>query len=637
MPFVGRIGIGGRLFIAFGVVTAMTVAATIVGWISFATLSDGLNRVVGQNIPAVTAAARLAEKGGAIIGTAPALSAADGEQDRARVWGVLSGNLEDMNGLLERFDESVFDPQVHKSLADVVGSLAGNLRDLDVNVRRRIWLRNRKNELIGRLRWTSADFIDEVEPLIDDTRFNINLALERNPENRVLEAEMARQQALFRINAIGALLAELIGRAANLPDGNALQATELYFREIESRLEADLKLIESVPGAISLIQAVKDIRAFAEGQDSLFQLRLDEIEAGRTGRDLLALNRDHVNRLHSLIAERVQGENEAALRAASDSQGSIEQGKLLTAGAALVSFIVAGLIVWLYVGRNLVNRLARLDVSMSAIAQGDLKAEVPVHGADEIGDMADSLRTFRDTLSETQAELVQAAKLAALGQLTAGISHEVNQPLTAIRHYVRNAGILIDKKRPDEARSNLDKISEQTDRAIRIVTSLRDQARRPRTNLRTIDITNAVDNVLTLHGRRIRELNVETTTQFDDTACLVHAGQVRLEQVVMNLVGNALDAMAEAGCGSLTVSSHDAGDQVELRVADTGVGIKKGDLGRIFDPFFTTKDVGEGLGLGLSISYNIVGSFGGTIKAETNSGVGSTFRVFLDRAKGNDE
>lgn len=636
MPMIGRIGIRGRLFIAFGVVAAMTVAATVVGWVSFATLSDGLDRVVGRNIPAVTAAARLAEKGGAIIGTAPALSAATDETDRAGIWDLLSGNLKEMNDLLERFDESVFDATIHGALADVVASLSANLRDLDTNVRRRIWFRNRKEELIERLRWASADFIDEVEPLIDDTRFNITLALERKLPTSALEVEMARQQALFRINAVGAVLAELIGRVANLPDGSALQATELYFREIESRLEADLKLIETVPGSISLVQSLKDIRAFGDGDENLFELRRNEIEAGQAGLKLLALNRDHVNRLHSLIADRVQGENEAALQAAAASQVSIDEGKLLTAGAALASLIVAGLIVWLYVGRNLVNRLTRLDNSMSAIARGDLRAEVPVHGSDEIGDMAESLRTFRDTLSETQAELVQAAKLAALGQLTAGISHEVNQPLTAIRHYVRNAGILIDKQRPDEARGNLEKVSQQTDRAIRIVTSLRDQARRPMTNLRTVDIRDTVDNVLTLFGRRIREMNVQVETQIAEEACLVHAGQVRLEQVVMNLVGNALDAMAASERRLLTISSIGAGDQVELRIADTGHGIKPEDVGRIFDPFFTTKDVGAGLGLGLSISYNIIKSFGGAIKADADIGGGSIFRVLLDRAKGDD-
>ncbi|MCB2099619.1 MAG: HAMP domain-containing protein [Rhodobacterales bacterium] len=623
-------GLRGRLFLAFGAVATMTVAATVVGWIAFTRLGGDLDRVVGRNVPAVTASARLAATGGAIIGRAPALAAAIDEAERERQWSRLEANLDELNGLFRDFDQRLTD---HAALSQVVSSLTGNLRSLDENVRRRLRVSARKEELIERLRWASADFLDEVEPLIDDTRFNISLALQRGEEPRVLEPEMARQQALFRINAAGALLAELIGRAANLPDLEALRGTEIYFREIEGRLAADLRIIADVPGVLSLNQALRDIRSFAEGIDGLFLLRSDELEALAEGHDLLDRNRDLVEHLQHLIAQNVEGENRAAVAAVGHSKASIARGKLLTAGAALASLLVAGLVVWLYVGRSLVGRIKRLDDSMRAIAQGDLKAEVPVRGRDEIGAMAGSLRTFRDTLSETQAELVQAAKLAALGQLTAGISHEVNQPLTAIRHYVRNTGLLIDKDRPEDAKANLTRITGLTERAIRIVDSLRSQARKPSGNLRPIDLASVVDNVLTLHERRMRDLEVTLTVDLADSARWVQAGQVRLEQVLLNLVGNALDAMAAAEPRRLVIASTCQDGRVDLRIADTGCGIAPENLKRVFDPFYTTKDVGEGLGLGLSVSYNIIKGFGGTMRAESRPGAGSLFRVTLDAAE----
>ncbi|MES9881476.1 MAG: ATP-binding protein [Sedimenticola sp.] len=626
-----RLGIRGRLFLAFGVVATLTVAATIVGWISFARLGEGLESIVGQNVPAVTAAARLAEKGGTVIGLVPALSAAENDQERARAWSLLMQNLDEMH---QELDKKHLDGNMRELLADLLLGLISNLHDLDENVRRRLWLRAHKEALLERLRWASADFIDEVEPLIDDTRFNINLALRRESDRKLLESEMSRQQALFRLNAAGALLAELAGRAANLPDRGTLHATTLYFREIKGRLNADLQRIDQVPGVLSLNQSLRDILAFADGEKSLFQLRTDELQAQALASTLLARNRDYVSQLNQLITDRVAGENRAALVAAAQSRESIAQGKVLTAGAALGSLLAVVLVVWLYVGRSLVGRLIRLGVSMRAIAQGDLKADIPVYGADEIGDMADSLRTFRDTLRETQYELVQAAKLAALGQLIAGISHEINQPLTAIMHYARNTGILAQKGKVEDAQNNLKKIYELTERAIRIINSLHSQARKPRGNLRPIDLKGVLDNVLVLYERRLREMDAIISMEINESCRYVQAGQVRLEQVVMNLVGNALDAMKESSRRLLEISSHGKEGMIELRVRDSGCGISADEIGKVFDPFYTTKEVGEGLGLGLSISYNIISGFGGTMRVDSQPGEGTTFRIHLKCVKG---
>ena len=304
---------------------------------------------------------------------------------------------------------------------------------------------------------------------------------------------------------------------------------------------------------------------------------------------------------------------------------------LATVGASLV---FTGLIVWLYVGRNMVGRITRLDASMRAIADGDLDAEVPVEGADEIGDMAGALRTFRDKLATTQAELVQAGKLAALGQLSAGIAHEINQPLAAIRHYARNGGKFLEQGRTHEVRGNLTKISELTERVRQIVSRLRAMARKPGKGLNEVDLGKVVGNVLVLLEGAVRDCGAEIKLDIDTRARLVLAGQVRLEQVVLNVLNNALDAVREATQKTIVIASAMREGMVELSIADSGSGISPGAREQVFDPFFTTKEVGKGLGLGLSISYNIVKDFGGAMTVDSIPGGGAMFRIRLKPATG---
>ncbi len=633
-PF--RIGIRGRLFWAFGAVAVATIVATVVAWVSFNRLGDTLELIVGRNVPAVTLAAQLAERGGGIIGTAPALSSAKDDAERERIWMQLSARLQDMNAELDAMAKGGANNEVLANFNEAVTALSVNLKKLDALVSQRLARSARKEELIERLRWSSADFLDEIEPMIDDSRFNIDLALTRDGSSIKtpgrLNQEMVKQRSLFKINADGSLLAELIGRAANIPNIDALRGTELYFREIESRIDTSIQAIEAVPGALSLRQSIKDIQVFANGPQGVFALRALELNDLESERDLLIKNQALLDPLHTLITQRVDEEIAAALRSAERSQASIRQGRLWLILAVFVSLVVAIPFVWLYVGRGLVGRITRLDESMRAIADGDLGADVPVGGEDEIAKMAESLRTFRDTLTDTQAELVQAAKLAALGQLTAGISHEINQPLAAIRHYARNTTLLIEKGCKAEAKENLDKIDELLEKTNRITGSLRDLARKPKRDLRRTDVVSVLDDVLTLLERRVVEHNVEVNIQIDETCRFVLAGQVRLEQVVLNLVNNAIDAMENISARRLIISAHSTDGWIELRVRDTGSGMDDHHLAQVFDPFFTTKDVGEGLGLGLSVSYNIIKDFGGIMRVESRIGTGTTFWVRLKPA-----
>jgi two-component system C4-dicarboxylate transport sensor histidine kinase DctB len=211
-------------------------------------------------------------------------------------------------------------------------------------------------------------------------------------------------------------------------------------------------------------------------------------------------------------------------------------------------------------------------------------------------------------------ELMQASKLAVLGQMSAGISHEINQPLTALRALSRNAVLLMAAGRSQAVSDNLKSIDAMVERMGRIVTQLKSFARKPEDTAAPVDIAQAVRNVLLLLDHRQRAEGISTEVQV--AAHLRAQGDpTRLEQVLMNLVTNALDAMAGQPERQLQIAAQRQGARVLVQVSDSGSGVSDAAMAHLFEPFFTTKPAGQGLGLGLVISAKIVRELGGQLRA----------------------
>ncbi len=248
-----------------------------------------------------------------------------------------------------------------------------------------------------------------------------------------------------------------------------------------------------------------------------------------------------------------------------------------------------------------------------------------------VREIAEHRRT-EDELRRTRDELVQAAKLAAIGQLAAGINHELNQPLTAIRFYADNAKAFLERSRLDSVGDNLEQIAGLTDRMGRIIHQLKVFARKS-SGLRTaVSVKSILEGVSALLSPRLRRERVAVRTALPEHDVFCLGDLVRLEQVFVNLVGNAAHAMKDMADASVDIAvSHDGG-QVQVSVRDHGPGVPGEHLSHIFDPFFTTKQSGEGLGLGLSISARIVEELGGTIRAVNHPEGGAEFTVTLPEA-----
>ncbi|WP_411643968.1 ATP-binding protein [Loktanella agnita] len=254
--------------------------------------------------------------------------------------------------------------------------------------------------------------------------------------------------------------------------------------------------------------------------------------------------------------------------------------------------------------------------------------ELTVLNADLRREVAER-RAAEALLQKAQDELVQAGKLSALGQMSAGISHELNQPLMAIRSFAENAQNFLSRDKPEVAAQNLGRISELARRMGRIISNLRAFARQEDEPPKDVDIVAVIDAVLEMIGPRVAQEGVQLHWTRPAAPVMVRGGEVRLQQVILNLVSNGIDAMEDSDPKVITITLAAEGPLTRVSVRDTGPGIAEPE--KIFDPFYSTKAVGaaEGMGLGLSISYGLVQSFGGAIRGQNHPDGGAIFTVEL--------
>jgi len=379
---------------------------------------------------------------------------------------------------------------------------------------------------------------------------------------------------------------------------------------------------------------------------------------------------------------------DASMRQAKTAVNASVAGGIIT---LVVALSLTALIV-----RSINAPLRRLERSMTAITRGELDAPIPSPGRDEIGAMASTLGMLRDSLIErdrleherrraeaeiraardtaqaalrelnaAQANLIQAEKMASLGQLTAGIAHEIKNPLNFVNNFAalstelldelkqttRPALVALDSDGRAEAEEviatltgNLQKIIEHGRRADNIVKSMLEHSRGVTGDRREVDLNALVDEALNLayHGARAQDqsFNITLERDFDGKLGRMQLAPQEMTRVFLNLFGNAFYAAAkrarENGDASfrptLRVATRDFGEAVEVRVRDNGTGIAGEIRDKLFQPFFTTKPTGEGTGLGLSISYEIVTQqHGGTIDVDSEVGRFTEFTVRLPR------
>ncbi len=350
--------------------------------------------------------------------------------------------------------------------------------------------------------------------------------------------------------------------------------------------------------------------------------RIDALErrAQNLGRDLINMTQGMAFSANLRLQRKTQ-----------ETMNTIREVRLVLYGTLLLGFILA-LITAYVLARSLDRRIQLLLDATRRISRGEFHYRVSIaDGKDsEFRELGESFNAMTQNLQQSQRQLIQSSKLAAIGELAANIAYEVNNPLTGVLGY---AGLLLKSEDiPAEKKEQLKTIERETLRAREILKNLLDFARRKPPRLETTSITGIVEDTLELVKGQIRLSNVIIKVDCPAGLPPVAVDSDEIKQVFVNLINNALFAMP--GGGTLGISCRrgrdiSGKDVVTVSFTDTGIGIPESQLDKIFDPFFTTRLEGEGSGLGLSISYMIVQNHGGTIEVESTVGEGSAFRVAL--------
>ena len=258
-----------------------------------------------------------------------------------------------------------------------------------------------------------------------------------------------------------------------------------------------------------------------------------------------------------------------------------------------------------------------------------------IHIMSDLRETTAEVQTREQELREKQEQLIQAGKLATLGELTTGVAHELNNPLNNIGLFIGNTIDLIELGMADPQRilQELHNAMQQVRKATEIISHLRTFGRAASVSYEPVVINQVIQRALSLIQEQLRLRQIEVELRFPAEDVIVIGNAIQLEQVFLNLLTNARDAMVDATRKIITITCTTQTDMVEISFCDTGPGIPVGFEQRIFDPFFTTKEVGAGTGLGLSITYGIIKEHQGTIMVENHPGEGASFLIQFPRTR----
>ncbi len=342
-------------------------------------------------------------------------------------------------------------------------------------------------------------------------------------------------------------------------------------------------------------------------------------------------------------------------------------------GGLFVSIISVALCIILY---NFVSKpISLLEEGMKRIAQGDLDYEIKINTSDEMGllartfnNMTNDIKRYKENMEnwtkaleeeiqkktaeimKAHEQLINAEKLASLGRMAAGVAHELNSPLTGI---VTFAHLMLKRLPPEnkQDREDLEIIIEQANRCSKIIKGLLGFSRKATAEKVEININTLLDSTIAMVRNQAKFHNIKFVLNFDESLPMIHVDPNQMQQVFLNLLINAADAMNERG--QITIATRTVGESeetpwfkmghpqegkkyIEIEFTDTGPGIPEEYMGKIFEPFFTTKPVGKGTGLGLAVSYGIIKRHGGNITVRSEPGKGASFFIRLPVEEGSE-
>ncbi len=684
-----RFRISAQLYFGIGGAVALTVAASLVGWFSFSRVGDAQDLVNEGSVPELAAAFGVAAATDNLVSAAPNLTAAATLREFAEVSAGIAEARRSFEERLASLEMSATADERFESIRTHAETLISNIDGIEDERAELFELTGRSETLRTELDVLRGRLEGVLIPAIDDQLFYAMTGyreLGGPPAPRsehFSEAELSRYRHLSELQADANMATQLLASAFTLSDASLIEPLRERFEAAAGRIERNLSALKGSPMHDEVAPVFAGLFELGIGEQDGFDLIEREIRGAESQRDLLERNRsisiDLIDDVDGLVTA-ASASVEDATRA---SGQAILTGRTLLLAISAISIGGALLIAWLYVGKVLLNRLQRLSDRMRQMASGDLEVEVDVVGRDEVADMASALEVFRrhalevqrlnlverlagelqgknDQLETAMADLhraqdqiVMREKLAALGELTAGVAHEIRNPLNFVKNFSEVSEELIEELTEvlDEAsaalgedrqgvvdemfadlRENLVRIRSNGDRADRIVHDMLMMSRDSGEPQLT-DINRLLDDHarLAYHSARATDpdFQLELEQDLDPEVGEIDVVPQDMGRVFLNIVANACDATdekrrADVGAGSyvptLWLRTRRGNDQVEIRIRDNGNGIPSDVADKIFNPFFTTKPTDKGTGLGLAISSDIVRQHGGAIRVDSKTG-----------------
>ena len=693
--------ISTQMYLGIGGALMMTLLAGSVAWISFEVVGRFQTRITENAVPELTAAFDLARSSGNLVAVGPRLTAADSEGQFTLAAFEAAAVRAELDAALAGFGGQGEDVARIRELS---AEISEDIARLESDQRQILELNSRAALISGQIAVLRDELAGMLGPAIDDQLFFLatgirdDPALSAGPDAQIGEHVTAEELNVYRrltdLQADSNIAVQVLASAFILDQAAAVEPLRERFEAAAERIQLGLAGLAGHPIQGLLAPVFSQLQGLALAESGGFDtventLRLTQQQdetmvRSQTNAGLLGLHVDYL----------VRAASGDAASASADASNSIQTGRLLL--LAITALAVAGgvFIAWLYVGRVITARIDQLAVWMRRLANGDLEAREVVAGNDEIAELGEALEVFRRhalevqrlnlveelaqqlqenneelaaavaQLQRAQGQIVAQENLAALGELTAAVAHEIRNPLNFIKNFSEASAELIEElgditdpetgevdeegqeillEVANDLEENLERIRNHCQRAEHIVTNMLRMGRGSG-ELQPTDI----NHLITLHaklafqGARSKDpdLQADLAYELDPEIGQLMVIPQDMGRVILNLVANACYAVDERWRGSLAgpQNSDDAGpriklssernpENVEIRVRDNGPGIPEDVVDKIFNPFFTTKPTDQGTGLGLSISNDIVVGRGGTMSVESEPGQFTEFTI----------
>ena len=697
---LGPSRISGQLYLGIGTAASVTMLASLVALFVFNEVGQTQREVNEVSVPEIAAAFGVAQRSGTLAAAAPRLAAAETPEALAAVTAQLA---EERASFATQLDAITGygrdgDGERFQAIAESGNTLMSNIGLIEESVARRFALEEQSQSLRRELDRLQFELANILVPALDDQLFYTSTGYRSIDEPAAPRSEYLSEIELERFRHLGELQTEatistrILSNVFNLVDADRLEPLLEQFESASGGVERSLAGLGESPLRQSLETVFAQLFELGNGEGRIFDVRAADLELLTQQRALIEDNRNIAVELVAEVESLVGAAQTSAQAATVASTQTIQTGRQLLLGLNAVSLVGALLIAWLFVGKVLLRRLGFLSQHMRRMAGGDLRQKVELDGRDEVADMASALEVFRlhsiraqrlnlverlagelrgkneeleKTLGElrvAQDQIVMREKLAALGELTAGVAHEIQNPLNFVKNFAEASTELLEELQEETPESgttldeeqgnllkeigedltdNLRRIREHGERANRIVRDML-QMGRGSSEKQPTDVNALLEEHARLAYHSARATNTEfqlnIVQDLDPDAGMIEIVSQEMARVFLNMVNNACyatnekreDPETDAGYEpSIWLSTRREEDQIVVRIKDNGKGMPPEVQEKIFNPFFTTKPTDQGTGLGLALSNDIVREHGGAIEVDSSPGEYTEMKISL--------